>query len=246
MSNPATELAQILESWEVPRGQSAYNARAVEGEDNVAFWTRQAQAVTLLRAVIAEIDAMQAAGDDVSAYSAYIATWSEGIFCFHNGWQSGHSQGGTAVEMPSLLALKSLGLLLSKTGRAVGSSPTQRATLLACLAEALQLIESELDDWDRSEKEYLYRLVASARGALEEHPLLGEIDIRKLLNELIGALTGVALDLRASEGKTDRFDRIMNWVASTAGVVRGIVYDAEALASLGVAVGTIAAVTGSQ
>jgi hypothetical protein len=240
MSNPALELSKLLSSWDVPAGQSVESSRGI-GATRLEFWHEHGRAVGLLSQIEHELAAMTAAGDDVSMYISVIPAWYEGVFAYRIGFQSGQAKATPTVPQQAKAMLNGLGLLLSKVGLSSVGSPTTRKTLLACVEDAIELLEIELDGWDKTEKEYLFRILEAARGALKENSLLGEIDLRSLINELIGALTGIALDLRASEGPdSGRFQRVMGWVGSTAGVLRGIVYDSEALASLTTSVGDIA------
>lgn len=240
MSNPALELAAIFENWEVPGGSSVENARGYDPADPLAFWHNHLHATELLASIEAELRAMEASGDDVTVYTNYLSHWYAGLFSYENGWRPGLSNGARAISEPALGMLRGLGLLLGKVGMSSVRSPTQRTTLLSCIEGAIALLETELDEWDRSEKEYLFRLLEAARRALRETTVLGDIDLRSLINELIGALTGIALDIRASEGKdSSRFQKFMDWIGTTAGVLRGIIYDAEALSSLTASVATI-------
>jgi hypothetical protein len=240
MSNPALELAQILTSWEIPQGHSAVMARGNAAND-LPFWHKHKHAVSLISQIEDELAAMSAAGDDVSVYLALVPELYQGVFAYKSGFQPGVPNGALTLSASSLAMLAGLGLLLSKVGLTSVGSPTMRMTLLACVEDAVSLLEQELDGWDRTEKEYLFRILESARRALKENAVLGEVNLTALINELIGALTGIALDLRASEGpESTRFQRVMNWVGSTAAVLRGIVYDSEALTSLASSVGDVA------
>jgi len=240
MSNPATELAQILESWSIAEGSNTANTRELAG-GTVEGWRKTGHAASLLVAIDVELDAMAASGDDVSDYRAYMTQWYEGVFSFQNGWQQGKQTATPALPEAPMRMLKVLGLMISKFGRSSLGSPTQRGASLACIREAIAMLETDLEDWDKSEKEYLYRLLAAARRAIEERGVVGETDLRALMNELIGGMTAVALDLRASEGQSsNRFTRVMDWVGRTIGVSRGILYDTEAATSLTASVVDIA------
>lgn len=241
MSNPALELAELFEAWQIPRGSTAEASRKAAKPVGMTFWRQHSLAVEYLIQIEAELRAMQAAGDDVEDYVDYLRSWYEGVFAYRTGFRPGIPDGALAVPVDSYKMLKGLGLLLGKIGMRSVGSPTQRQSLLACIESAVGLIEDELVDWDRSEKEYLFRVLEAARALLKENAVLGEADLRSMINELIGALTGIALDLRASEGpESTRFQTVMNWIGRTTTVLRGIVYDSEAVASLTTSVSSIA------
>ncbi len=197
------------------------------------FWEQHRDAVELLARIEIDISAMERAGDDMEDFRAYVTGWYEAVFAYTQGFKPGSNTNVAMLRNDSAAMLRSLGLLIEKVGVSTGGSPTHRASLLQCIEQATAIIDSELSGWDPAEKEYLFRILESARAALKESAILGSFDLRSTINELIGAMTAIALDIRIADGpSSSRYEAFMAWVGRTSTVLRGIVYDAAALAAI--------------
>ena len=142
MTNPASELAFLLENWrEIPNGQSILGIREMN-EQTADQWRLQVHAVELLAQIDRALAALAESGRNVDHYRRYFVDWARATIVPDYNWAAGMN-GTIAVFEPHLIAmLKATADLLSSTETPVTVSVESQKESL----EALDQIVDALRD----------------------------------------------------------------------------------------------------
>lgn len=231
MSNAATELADLLEEWTVPSGQTPMTVRSSDPEESRAdFWRWQAHALTLVRECDRVVEVMSRSGIEVRGFSYYVDEWYAAVFSYNQGWRE-TSAGTTPIQPPALLALRQLSPWLSRQwgGTATAEQRHEFSNVLSQLDDLLSEIGADLSE---DEQQYVLRLLSAARALLEEHSLVGDSDLRDHLDTLNGALLRAAAEL-SGKGKMESAKRVLEFISQLVVVAGGLVTTGQSAVDAG-------------
>lgn len=219
MSNPASELAALFESWAVQTGENPRSVRGREG-DILSFWREQARAVALVRDCDAAVQAMQRSGIEVRGLVYYVDEWYAAAFSENLGWLTNATKPSSPIGMSALLALHQLSPWMSRNW---GGSVTaeQRHDFSRVLKQLDDLMTEVGDDLTEDERSYVHTLLSAARALLEERTVLSDSDLREHLDVLNGALLRAAGSLH-TEGKFDKAKKVLQVVGQLVVIAGGL------------------------
>lgn len=222
MSNAASELADLLESWTVSGNATpTQTRRETDTEDSADFWRGQSRAVELARECDQAVQAMRRSGIEVRGFTYYIDEWYAAVFSYNLGWRDARPQPSSPIEAPALLALRQLSPWLSRNWG--GSTTQEQRHEFSRVLTDLDVLLSEIgDELSSDERQYILRLLTAARTLLEEHAILQDSDIREHLDALNGALLRAAADL-TGKGKSESAKRVLDLVSQLVVIAGGLV-----------------------
>ncbi|WP_157983394.1 hypothetical protein [Nocardiopsis sp. TNDT3] len=223
MSNPATALAKLLESWEIPQGSAAHKVRADgDSPSHLSYWQRQADAVALLREVDQSIDALIEMGEDASHFREDLVPLYRSIFGLDPSWTGSEQRPRQAAPAHCIRALKNLGLLLNFSGLSIKLDEPTIQELRESLHDSYEFI-TKIPNLDKSDRFYLFTLIAEARRYLDEVDIFGSAQVRMNITALtteIVVQTKKAQDqgeAEVAEKGEKAGGRLMGWLLSTFG-----------------------------
>lgn len=192
MPNAALLLADLLATWDVPKGKTVIANRCVGNDPHDGeFWRPIGQAITLLHDVEATIARLHEAGDPVAdACGPLVADLYAFILPLDRAWNSTGPR-DTTLSGHDLRALKLLGHHLTNSAAHTTTRTAQSTDRLRDVLEQTKrlVIESELAG---DVKLYLLGLVAQIIECLDEIDTVGEDRLRDRIFTLNGALHTVA------------------------------------------------------
>jgi hypothetical protein len=214
MSNPARELARILDGWGYGKGKSPQQARKEYAqsrgmaEDAVA--RRALGSLVEIESVLADLTAL---GDDVGMFTETLPHWQSGLLNAATRSQSAQAgQTATAIGKGHLDLLKALSTLIESKGAALRPSPATVADIEAAIAGAEEFV-CAVDILEET-RHYLLGLLARIRSAVRDGR---PTELRSAVNEYVGATTAVE---RANPGEAGR------WAKAREGILQPILNNA--------------------
>ena len=194
MKNAAALLADLLEEWDVPQGQSASTQRQkVAQAKSTTFWSMHKLAVGYLLQLERDLDALEAAGDQVSFYRETVSSWYAGVFAYATGWQGGVSSKTPVLDRLELRLLRALAGQIDAMRLSPRLAASQLADISDALNEAWELIDgAEEGVISEAAKRYLLGLIFEASKVIEEIDTFGTAALRSLTFELGGGMGSVA------------------------------------------------------
>jgi hypothetical protein len=237
MSNPAAELAVLLQSW-ASDNQPPVDARGGVHPGDVDFWRTEGDAVEKLRQIDSALASLRAAGIDVSMYDEYVADRYRAVFSFAQAWDSRTT--AEAISPGALAMLRALSVTMQFGATAGVFTEDQRRTLANCVDDAMALLQEGGEGLSASETAYVYRILDSVRSVVEGKTVLGAVDLQAVIDQLVGALAGLAAQYQNIDGDDSRSKRVVDVVGKIIRTTRSVTYDAAALASIGGSVFTVA------
>ena len=215
MTNPATSLADLLASWDVPQGGTVIKARGGRGGAGLKFWRTQVQAVELLAEVDRNVDALEYMGENVAHIREDLPRLYQAVFGYNPPWRGQGGQGRPATPAApreSISTLRTLGILIERY-LAQEITPEASDKLLMLLDDAVRLV-TELDVDDRT-KHYLFDLISDARRAVHEAELFGAARIRSSYMALTTELNGQGKAAQVKDPGSAVGKKIAAWVGAT-------------------------------
>ncbi|GAA4217678.1 hypothetical protein [Actinocatenispora rupis] len=217
MPNSASQLAALLESWQVASGATPEQSRGLRGGQELSFWRKQAMAVALLRDVERTLAGMEALGNDISPFQRALPRWYEAVFSYTVPWRDGGKNGPRpAIAEDPLYFLKALGGQIDAMGLGVELSENVTRTLMSTLAEAEDLAREDTG-LSPSLRRYVLALIKEARNAVEEIELFGTSALRSISAELGGAILAAANE-STSEDRRSAWTKILKDVLLPLGI----------------------------
>jgi hypothetical protein len=241
MTNPAADLALLLSSW-ATNDQPPVDARGGVHPGDAAFWRSMGDAVEKLREIDAALESLQRAGIDVSIYDDAVAAWYRGVFSYHQAWDTRTT--AIAVDANALGMLRALSVTLQFGATAGVFTEKQRRTIGDCVNEAMELLQEAGEGLSAAETAYLYRVLDSVRSVVEGKAVLGAVDLQAVIDQLVGALAGLAAQFQNLDGDDSRSKKVLGVIGRIIKTTRSVTYDAAALASIGGSVVTVAQALG--
>lgn len=148
MSNPALELAEILDSWAVQKGQTIHQARGNEANtSSLPLWDEVIKAVRCLVALDKILQAMAARGDDITDYRQALPTWWAAVFQPDQLWNAGHNAVKPLISPSDLATLRIFGRLIEAQGLTDQLTPESLESIVLALTE----IEDAVGDLDMAD-----------------------------------------------------------------------------------------------
>lgn len=216
MPNPATTLANLLDSWKIPQRSTTLKVRGGIDDNSLDFWRAQVQAVELLAEVDRSIDTLEAMGHDIDHMRVDLAPLYKSVFGYRPLWRSPSANVSLPAEAAAppetVRGLRTLGIMIdSFLGHAFNLDASEE--LLKLLDKATTLV-GELDADDRT-KFYLFDLVEDARRAVREINLFGAARARAACMAVTTELNGQAV---ATQEKDPGLAKTIATLVTTLGV----------------------------
>lgn len=195
MTNPAYELARILETWTVgPNGPRDARERAADAA-NTTFNDQAVEAMRALADLMVALDELDARGLPTESLRHGLSDWVSAITSESVPWGQGTRGPVEALGEAQLQNLKAVGMVLDAHGAALLPRPAMLDTVLSAIAEARQVLISA--DLTESMRHYLLSILAR----IEEALVAGRTGAYfAAVNEFVGATTVAA----ATETDPDR------------------------------------------
>ena len=229
MTNAASELADLLESWEMVGERPEVARGGGANADDAEFWRGQGHAAKLVHTVDAAVQALQASGTDVRGFTRYTAAWHRAVFSVDYGWAQAYN--APAIGADALAALRALAVILDWGSPTSGATTAQSGQLRELVRDVRDLLTKNEGAIGGQELQYLLRLMSAVEDALEEHSATGAVDLREHLDRLEGALMSVAAKL-AADGHEEEGRKVLTFAMRFVSVSRGLLYDAAAFAAI--------------
>lgn len=218
--DPATLLADMLDSWEVPQNASAQSARGFggNGATHLEAWRRVGHAAKLLRSVDNLLTGMTAAGQDVEMYSPYLPAWYGGVFFTTTPWDSSsqNARPRPVCQPHEIHLLRALGASIRAIGGPVIDESAARG-LRDILDQALALLEADATDFEAEVRFYLHGLISRARMVVDNVAEYGSYAVREVSLELGGAMI-----VRGAQVKADDPEKGSRWTTAGVMLVAGV------------------------
>ncbi|MFK4804321.1 hypothetical protein ACI3KX_00500 [Microbacterium sp. ZW CA_36] len=189
--NPARELHKLLFEWRtVPGGSSILNVRTAVPDELAPMngYTRLVSASWYLGEVGRSLDTLEAAGEDVEAYRAFLPAWWDALYVSNQPWNAGTNGETDTVPWDSLATLNMYAGYLDKTriqpylGDVGGFVAARNAT-----DQIVTTLRAQ-GDIDPDTKTYVFELLDQIRGMLDAEDLRVHRDLIRKVNELRGWL----------------------------------------------------------
>lgn len=230
----AGELADILEDLVADWNTSGdvYTNTGTTNPGDLAYWRSRAHAAVLWHDIDDYLTARENSGRSVDHHRRALVPALRALFHPDQHWIQ-QSQ-PPAVDQ-AVAQLRGLDDLITDGYTTAPVTETRRRDLRALLDEVVDALGDSDETFDEPERRYLLELVRSMTQLLDERTVLGEADLRDIVDRLVGALTALSLNLMHA-GRPSTARRVANLVVRIASVGRTVVADANALISLGTAV----------
>lgn len=174
----------------------------------MAFWRQQMHAVDLLASVSAVLRASELSGRPMPHYERAEAAWCRGIFAPDSQWNQPIGSSVGVLEESAVDMLHGLADLIDATDSGdVIDAAGQRAVGDA-LDDVMVLLADEALSLSPVEKRYVFELIMSIRGVLDEAQAFGSVELLRRVHELFGYLTRLSEDLSDHPETADLAQRI--------------------------------------
>lgn len=234
MTNPAAELVGLISTWNL-QNSTPLVARGGVWPGDTSFWRGQGHALELLHQTDLALQSLKASGLDVSSWEDHLPSWYRCIFSVDFPWgATGNAEIIPAADMNMLRALATM-LEASPVGAILNAD--QRRTLAQCVEDAIVQLAGLDSELSAAEKNYVYQLLNSLRDVLEGKAVFGAVELRAIIDQLIGTLMNLGAQLQEFDGDDSRSNAVFGIVAKIVSITRMITYDLAAVAAI--ASGTI-------
>lgn len=176
------------------------------------------------------LDLLQEQERNVVNFRSEMPEWYRAVFSFKFPWARGDSN-GPALDTGSLALLRAFALVIDMMGEGTPLSASQRTALSDALDEAKGALASDLAAVSEGERLYVMTLVEALRHALATEGPLDADALKRVVDQLNGALVGIAAQLSAVDDH-DGAQKIVRIVGRITSATRSVVYDAAALATI--------------
>lgn len=216
--DPATLLADTLDSWRVPKNTHPQTARGFggNGTEDLAAWRRIGHAADLLRSVDNLLCGMTAAGEDVAMYTPYLPRWYAGVYFATTPWDSTVQRDRPVCEPHEINLLRALGATIRAIGFPVVTDSRARQ-LRDVLDQALSLLEADSADFDPEVRFYLHGLISRARMVVDSSETYGAYAVREVALELGGAMI-----VRGGQVQAEDPEKASRWRSAGYMLVAGV------------------------
>lgn len=229
VTNAATELADLLESWEMVGDRPRIARGGLDDPDDADFWRGQGHAAKLVHTVDAAVQALAASGTDVRGFTRYTAAWHKAVFSVDFVWTQAYNS--PAIADDALAALRALAVILDWGAPGSAATTAQTGQLRDLVRGVRDLLTENEGEVGGQELQYLLRLMSAVEDAVEEHSATGVVDLREHLDRLNGALVSVAAKL-AADGHEEEGRKVWSYAMRFVSVYRGLLNDAAAFAAI--------------
>ncbi|WP_139206973.1 hypothetical protein [Geodermatophilus poikilotrophus] len=221
MKNAAALLADLIEEWTIPKGQTSLgHRREVASKLGSDVWSLHQRAVGYLVQIERDLDALQAAGDDVDYYIETVPSWYQAVFSVAAGWDNAVGSTVRVTDPRDLRLLRALAGTVDTARLSPKLPAEQLADLRIAVKEAGDLVagagEDVLKDGPRR---YLLGLIFEASKVIEEIEVFGSAALRSVTFELGGAMGAVAELVEDEETKTTWREKSRKVLAQWSAVV---------------------------
>lgn len=203
MSNPATLLAEILATWDVPKGEQPEARRGINSKGSREFWRDHGRVVELLLEIERALSGLELAGNNVEHYWNAVPQWYRAVFAFTTPWQSSVPADRLVLERPYLDMLRGLGTLLDVAQSSPPLLPDSIEGLRTAIEEVEDLIRVSTD-LDKDVRLYMLSLVWDAKRCLDEIEIFGSAKPRRVVFELSGVMQSYAVQLHETSPEAAR------------------------------------------
>jgi hypothetical protein len=233
VKNAAALLADLIASWDLKKGDVPATVRRESLAEAGGLWDVQKLAITYLLQIETDIDAMHAAGDEVTHYRQTLGSWYEAVHSWNAPWQDAAAGVMRAIDPRDLRLLYALAGQIDSLRLSPPVPTVQLPQLRVALTKAQELIAEAVPPvLDDAARRYLLGLVFEANRCIDEIELRGAASLRRVTFELGGAMTTIAeqaTDENAKKAWREKAKGILiQWsglvpvTAITTGVAEGI------------------------
>lgn len=223
-TNPARELADLLESWRALNPTETVEGRRGGRPVDAAFWRRQAHAVELLLEVDAAITRMRERGRRTDHYEEPLIYWYIGVFAPADVWDVSANRSREILPKHAVNARYGLADTLDGAAFALPVIPLDDENA-AGIHGGIEDIETLLNNGGLrlpgAAEDYMRTLLLQARELLDASAQGSTVDLVRKLNELVETLYSVIESGGQGDDVTDRLRSAVRKAQPwTAGFVR--------------------------
>jgi len=151
VGNPARELLEILDSWNVPRGKTIYQVRRADGQNGAGneLWDAVLPAMRCLLTIDGLLDQLDDQGIPTEHYRINRPVWYEAVLRSRNDWAQSQSAGIQLVSPSERSSLMMFAEVLDARGLGsllTGDTLDKLASLLAEAEDAALNVEGLSDE----------------------------------------------------------------------------------------------------
>lgn len=213
MSNPATLLADLLETWTVPKGSTALEHRGGTSYGTLEFWREQARAVDLARQVDELLDAAERMGIAVTHLTESRPAWYAGVFAALSQWDVRTQAAHPAVGRDDLRFLRVAAVVLQQAGL-VAEIPADDLGAMRAAVDDLEVVIRDHSVLDAPSKLAMLELTAELRRCIDEYELVGVVSVREAAQRTLAVVIACAGE--SSEKERGRLKRIFDAIVGGA------------------------------
>lgn|SRR5690606_3896829 len=219
MTNAATELADLFDSWAVRRNSSPYNSRVESAkEKGSAFDAEAMRGMELLVEIRGTLRTLRENGTKVDHFRNALPTWVESLLSVNIPWNQGHAQAKKIISAESNALLRSLGGYIDLARQVATLAPADLELALSRIADAERFV-NEAPDINESTRLHMLGQLQAIREALQK----GETaKAASNLTEFVGQTTILSEVVKQSDpGRGDKWaqmgrDLVTNFVSGAA------------------------------
>jgi len=209
MSNPVTELMELLDSWNIPSRKPVVSVRSGSGSVGPGLWRSLAPAVRLISAVEDRLDAIAATGREVSSFQRILGYAYAGVFMPEDSWSTAQERERKLLSADHRAALETLAIVLD--AETSGDLPAANLSrILELLNEADAVARDSLGESEAARK--LNWLIAQARRFADDMDRFGEAAFMDLVIQAAGEGQRVAESGEGSEESAGKLRSVFSQI----------------------------------
>jgi|GEM_PF-4952737 len=221
--NPAEELADLLDSWNMPgQDDMTIYARREGSSHDIVMWRRHQHAMILLAQVGVALDNLERMGKNTAGWRIHEAELHRAIVLPDHIW--GQPAGAPMIDASAIGSLRALGTLIDLVATPAPSTQAKIDLLAEVLAEGVALVADESIPLQPAERAYILTLLQELRDVVEQKMVLGDVDLQERVDRLNGALLRVAADF-ADAGDPATAEKFQAIIGKILNGTRGTLHD---------------------
>lgn len=226
-------LEDMVEGW--VKSNDVYTNTGTSNPGDLDYWRARAHAAVLWHDLDQYLDARERNGRNVDHFRETLVPALRGVFHPDQHWTQ---QSQPPAVNNAIVQLRGLDDLITDGSASAPVTEARRRDLRSLLGEVVDLLGDPDETYDEQERRYLLELVRSMTQLLDERTVLGEADLRDIVDRLVGALTALSINL-VHAGRPSAARRVGAVLIRIASTARTVVADANALITLGSAIAGI-------
>ncbi len=208
MTNPALELAGLLETWQVPgANKSVAGSRMGHGRNLYTLDTvkRQIHASRLLGEVLQELEKLGQV-ENITSWELFVPKWWDAVTLPQRNWLA--AEEGEFYPKETIATLENFGRYLERMERPIHVTQEALVGSRSAVDELLSLLNSDELRLDAEARAYVFALVSEVRTMLDSSTAGISLKVLARIHQLIGFLTALANDIETDESKSPLVARL--------------------------------------